>query len=262
MYRLAALPFLELGMSVAIAGYRTYPDAEVTGQVADLGEALNDLSRRKPDLFRTNVGDEENLGTCIVAHSSGAHIALLLIVEQIRKHLESVSISINHDRFPVGISPSFDTFIGLSGPYAISHHFDFEASRGVEELSPMKPVCGYSREEFKTNSPAIRLARLLRAFPESEASCIDKFIPQLLLVHGMEDSTVPFTATSEAASILRSCGVQKCDELYIGKTGHQETVMHLMLGGKTKDGVVKWLKERQSRHGEQNTLALIVESRM
>jgi hypothetical protein len=37
-----------------------------------------------------------------------------------------------------------DCFIGLSGPYDISKHFDFEAMRGVEQISPMKGKCSHS----------------------------------------------------------------------------------------------------------------------
>ena len=65
----------------------------------------------------------------------------------------------------------------------------------------------------------------------------------MLLIHGIEDDTVPFTATAEAARILRSCGVRHCDEVYLGRTSHQDTVMHLMLGGKTLEHVVAWISE-------------------
>ena len=66
-------------------------------------------------------------------------------------------------------------------------------------------------------------------------------MPLVLLVHGMEDTTVPFSATSEAVNIINKCGLAKCDEAYMSKTGHQDTIMHFMLGGKTQDTVMEWL---------------------
>lgn len=64
-------------------------------------------------------------------------------------------------------------------------------------------------------------------------------------MHGIEDDTVPFTATAETAKILRSVGVQTCDECYAPLTGHQDVVMHLMLGGRVKDYIREWLQQRK-----------------
>ena len=84
---------------------------------------------------------------------------------------------------------------------------------------------------------------MLSEYDNSISNELDHFVPHMLLVHGIEDQTVPFTATVEAAAILRSCGVSKskCNELYISGTGHEEVVLQLMLGGKTQDEVHKWL---------------------
>jgi hypothetical protein len=54
---------------------------------------------------------------------------------------------------------------------------------------------------------------------------------------------VPFTATAEAARILRSSGVLRLDEVYVAKIGHQDTVMEIMMGGKTCDAVLDWLQQ-------------------
>jgi len=234
MYRLVAMPFLKHGMAVAIVGYRTWPDADVHGQVDDLEQAAAFLSTQFPDLF-TNMTPNDNpghLGTCLMGHSSGAHISLLMLVDRARRRIQTGV---------TGDSLEFYSFAGLSGPYDISHHFDYEAARGVEEFSPMKPVCGYSREAFRENSPALRLMRYLTDVSESDASIHDAF-PRMLLVHGSDDGTVPFTATAEAARILRSCGVSQCEEIYVAQVGHQDTIMEIMIGGKTRDVVMDWLQ--------------------
>ena len=235
MYRLIALSFLkQLGMAVAVVGYRTYPDAHVDGQVEDLEQAMSFLSRQFPD-FCTELSAADNpgyLGRCLMGHSSGAHIALLMLVERARQRIQKGTT----------FSLEFDSFVGLSGPYDISHHFDYEAARGVEELSPMKPANGYSREAFRQHSPALLWMQHLTDISES-TSCIQNHFPRMLFVHGIDDSTVPFTATAEAARILRSSGVLRLDEVYVAKIGHQDTVMEIMMGGKTLDAVMDWLQQ-------------------
>lgn len=237
MYTLVASPFLTLGMAVAIVGYRTWPDADVTGQVEDLEQAVEFLANSFPDLCTVlpSADNPNQYGTCLMGHSSGAHISLLMLVNRATQKLKKRNTAQTLE---------FDSFVGLSGPYDISHHFDYEAARGVEELSPMKPVCGYSRDAFRQNSPALRWMQQLPNI--SESSTADAF-PRILLVHGIEDCTVPFTATAEAARILRSCDISHCDEMYIAKIGHQDTVMEVMLGGKTRDFVLEWLQEMPKR---------------
>jgi len=302
MYRLVALPFLEeLRMAVVIVGYRTYPDANVSEQVDDLVSAAIEFARVKPDLIRkkkkyknnTRGGDDTNewLGNSIIGHSSGAHIAFLMLLKHLclkskliksqRNKLKEKEISkIDMSSLSSILGIDFDSFVGLSGPYDISHHFDYEAGRGVEEISPMKPACGHSREDFHVASPAILLTKLIAMndileegtvqnddgknddnadvdslLQQYGSCCPSMFLPRILMVHGMEDGTVPFTATSEAARILRSCGVTNLDELYLAQTGHEDTVMHFMLGGEAKDGTLKWLKDEYCLNGKDDSTA-------
>eukprot|EP00521_Asterionellopsis_glacialis_P010150 CAMPEP_0195301100 /NCGR_PEP_ID=MMETSP0707-20130614/28697_1 /TAXON_ID=33640 /ORGANISM="Asterionellopsis glacialis, Strain CCMP134" /LENGTH=455 /DNA_ID=CAMNT_0040363955 /DNA_START=37 /DNA_END=1404 /DNA_ORIENTATION=+ len=265
MYRLAALPFLEMNLAVAIVGYRTYPDADVCGQVDDLEKAANELTRRYAHLFDLPKNRPGHIGTCVMGHSSGAHIGLLMVVDHVRRKIEAATIGssdINSGQQSTKMNMDIDVFVGLSGPYDISHHFDYEAARGVEELSPMKAANGYSREKFKENSPAVRLQRLLATFSESKAMSLGNFFPQTLLMHGVEDSTVPFTATSEAAHIVRSCGVTKCDEIYLAQTAHQDVVMHLMLGGRARENVVRWLDDLSSEINKRSGSQLVASSRL
>ena len=250
-------------------GYRTYPDADVKGQVEDLELAASELATLRPDLLIPPQTHSRQIikwsGICLCGHSSGAHIALFMLIERLRKalsHMNSIpkkESSLNDEPKAVNIDSAlvkiydnihFDSFIGISGPYNISDHFDFEANRGVEEISPMKPACGYSREQFLDHSPAIRLSKMLIDLNEHKSVCLDQLLPRILLVHGIEDSTVPFTATSVCARLLRTCGASRCEELYLGKTGHEDTIMHFMLGGKTRDAVMEWYLDKFKYHHE------------
>ena len=80
--------------------------------------------------------------------------------------------------------------------------------------------------------------------------------PATLLVHGMEDETVPFTATAEAAYMLQSSATgaaTNIDQVYIAKAQHQETVMHLMLGGPTRDAILEWLVALDEKNAEKSS---------
>lgn len=237
MYRLVASPFLKINMAVAVVGYRTYPDAEVDGMVQDLEAAMLEVQRAFPNVCKTPTLQDDHIGICIMGHSSGAHLGLLMVVENARRRREGKRI-FRHE-------PTI--YIGISGVYNISDHFDFEAARGVEELSPMKPVNGLTRQAFKANSPHLRLQNLLLSESSREDQshdCLEIFLPEILLVHGIEDSTVPFTSTSQAARVIRSCGASRCHEMYLSKTEHQQAVMELMLGGRTLDSITDWILKR------------------
>lgn len=225
MYRLVAAPFVCKDTAVAVIGYRTYPSSQtVKEQVEDCQLAADFLLQEYPELCQGII--------TVMGHSSGAHIALLMIVEQAKEWLRRRKLTLH-----------VTNFVGLSGPYDISHHFDYEAARGVEELSPMKPVCGYTREAFRSNTPHLRLQDCLMEIKKESwmSQCMP---PNIALVHGMEDDTVPFTATGEAARVLRACGVKSCDELYIARTGHQDVIVQMMLGGPAQDAVMNWMRAK------------------
>ena len=264
MYRLCALPFLrDLKMAVAIVGYRVYPTGDVPIQVQDLQSAYDKLTEVYPDIIGPNRQDRP-IGVCISGHSSGAHIAMMMIVEHIKKQMAIVQKNIienDEDRR----RPFVDSFVGISGPYDISHHFDYEAARGVEEFSPMKAANGFTRQQFHDNSPHLKLKDFLASCPDEQD--LNSWFPPTLLVHGIEDDTVPFTATSETAYILRSCGITQLEEFYVPLTLHQETVMHLMLGGRVERGIVDWLqpqnvKKRRKRNKDGASTMVPIRSRL
>ena len=242
MYRLVAQGFPD-HTNVAVVGYRTYPDASVQGQVQDLTMALAKLQ----SLYAT--GGKQ---FTIVGHSSGAHIALIHVIQEATKCLLTTTTTTTDQS-----QPPYHTFIGISGPYDIVHHYDYEAARGVEELSPLKAAGGLSLENLHTNSPANQLQDLLLLHQGAkDPSFLQKCMPhRILLVHGMEDTVVPFTATCELSRRLTASGLSP-QQLYLAKTGHQETVMQLMLGGLTRDKIVSWLGEKENDVRESAILGL------
>jgi len=266
MYRLVAPTFLKLNFAVVIVGYRTYPEAQtIDGQCGDvrlawdkrehiLSELVVPIAVCSSDPEAAGGGGPDNndgwVGNVIMGHSSGAHVALLILVDWIGEQMKNDNISPatsinsynkNNNTGKASYPWTPDYFVGLSGPYDIGYHFDFEAGRGVEQISPMKPICGHSRDSFDRASPVKRLLSLFREQQRTATTTIQQLTPPILLVHGVEDSTVPFTATADAGRMLRSCGLKKCDEMYLDETNHEDVIMHFMLGGLAKDLVLGWL---------------------
>mmetsp|Transcript_32396 Transcript_32396/g.58584 ORF Transcript_32396/g.58584 Transcript_32396/m.58584 type:complete len:384 (+) Transcript_32396:99-1250(+) len=124
MYRLTATRKLEHGYTIAVLGYRTYPDASVDGQVSDIQRSLDKLKQRYPSQHTTILG-----------HSSGSHIALLGVLQRKLK---------------------VDALICVAGVYDVVKHFMFEKGRGVDMISPLLPANGHVEKEWVLRSP-IRL---------------------------------------------------------------------------------------------------------
>lgn len=296
-YRLVPKPFLEAGLAVAIVGYRVYPLCGSLGneegsrggvrtQVDDLEAAFSKLMREYPEWCDKHIEDRlvgsknnierqeqpnsskyphhlPHLGTIVVGHSSGAHIAMLWMVERVQNMVSGLrqgQPNLTNDR------GSIDALVGISGVYNIGNHFDYEGARGVEEISPLKPANGYDRKNFAKNSPPWKvqheLIRTLNEMDEESRNMLQSATPscfpgRILLVHGAEDDVVPVSGTGEAANILKQClgggssSNDDCDitidEYYVPKTGHQDTIMDLFMlaghKGPITKKVVEWILE-------------------
>lgn len=264
-------------MAVAIVGYRTYPCGSVLDQVQDLELASEELALRYPQFSCQNQKTE--LGVCVLGHSSGAHISFLMMAEWTRRRMTGLeerlqkeggrnSTTSTTDPQPFGETPSrgmrIDSFVGIAGPYNMSHHFDYEASRGLEELSPMKPACGYSRDEFRKLSPALKIVDCMSLWStECEKRALDNIIPEIVFIHGIEDDQVPFTSTAEAASLLKSCGVSRLKEIYLARTSHNECVTQIMSGGKVRDILLDCLQNSSSKEQRTETgTKVVINSRL
>jgi len=231
MYRLVADPLLNLDLAVAIVGYRTYPDGSVQDQVDDLEAALRTISIKFPHLTQ-GTSDEtgsEWQGISLIGHSSGAHISMLMItlrlVNSVTKQIESNSTH-------------FDKVISLSGVFSISDHYQYESGRGVAELSPMKPACGTTLDNFNFYSPSLRLSSV----PRNSFEHIN--IPKLFLLHGVDDDTVPFTSSRKAAKLMKAWGLSSIDDIYLHEVDHTSLLFDLMFGGKSKQKLIDCLRQR------------------
>ena len=215
MYRLVARPLLQQNYSVAVIGYRTYPDTDVSGQVEDVKLATEKILEHSPKFAENDL--------TIMGHSSGCHIGLLSLLDE--AFLRRVKIG---------------SYISLAGVFDIVKHFQFETGRGVEEISPLKPACGGTEASFKQFSPTY----LIRDFIRKHGSDI---LPQMLFVHGALDNIVPYTSTTELTQELQK-GIddqpsekQRFKTLILPELDHAGTIIQVMMGGETRDRVLSWM---------------------
>lgn len=215
MYRLVARPLLQLNYTVAVIGYRTYPDADVRGQVKDVKRATEKILQQSPECAKNDV--------TIIGHSSGSHIGLLSILDE--DFLRRVKIG---------------AFVSLAGIFDIAKHFEFETGRGLEEISPMKPVCGGSATSFRRYSPTYLVGDFI-------TKCGSRLLPKMLFLHGALDDTAPYTSSLEFIQELhkgiidQDAEKERFEALILPEVGHVDAIMQLMVGGETRDRVLRWL---------------------
>ena len=131
--------------------------------------------------------------------------------------------------------------VGLSGVYDIAAHFEHEAWRGVEHISAMARVMGGVQHTFQACSPTC-LARSMSQsnicnssssgnvdqHSSTTSSCKDgessMVLPMpFLLLHGVNDGTVPHGASETFATALQQCGASVT--LHLLPCSHADVVL-------------------------------------
>jgi len=151
-YSPLALRLAQAGVITAVMHYTLYPHALVPQMVEEVSRALTwtlDNAHR--------FGGNENRVT-LAGHSAGAQLCAMALLHRAStstedsKHVHNVlgkggSDGRNDSRMPW-------QFVGMAGVYNIAAHFEYEAARGVHELSTMARAVG-GPEGFDGNSPTV-----------------------------------------------------------------------------------------------------------
>lgn len=207
MYALTATPFLNEGYTnVALVGYRTFPSADLNGQLDDIAQALECISQ---------LTRHENM--TVVGHSSGSHLLTMAFME---------------GRLAL---PNLDQYVGMAGVYDIPSHYRFERGRGIQRISPMAAACGYTLNNWKQSSP---LYILRTADNKQQKQMLGRFPTSTMLLHGNMDTTVPYAGTKHFAE------VSGLDWHLLEDVGHADMVLEIMFGGGTLDFILNWTQEK------------------
>mmetsp|Transcript_20135 Transcript_20135/g.19437 ORF Transcript_20135/g.19437 Transcript_20135/m.19437 type:complete len:394 (+) Transcript_20135:112-1293(+) len=178
MYRLMAIGMMETlnASAVIVIQYPVYPTHRIPEQAESIYEAIKYIRREESFL-----GLPKEATYAFAGHSSGANICALALIKCMEREEKLV-----------------DCFISLNGVYDIRKHYSFEKSRGVHQISPMKPAAN-DRENWWECSPTLIL-------PKISKEKITKYWPNTLFFHGQSDTTVPFSSSVELATELFNQG--------------------------------------------------------
>ncbi|ETO07422.1 hypothetical protein RFI_29970 [Reticulomyxa filosa] len=124
--------FTNRNIAVVVPTYAGFPDGMIEDMCANIEETMQWIVR-----FH-QVLQIHPLKINIVAHSAGANIAAIAMIEAIRRNLSWLD-HINY-------------FVGLAGCYDIADHLKHECHRGVDSLSSMARAM-HGVEHFEKYSP-------------------------------------------------------------------------------------------------------------
>ncbi|KAJ1624534.1 Alpha/Beta hydrolase protein [Pavlovales sp. CCMP2436] len=193
IYRLVGHRLSAEGFTCILVGYRRYPRASIDEQVDDVGLALR---------WAAESAEFGGRPRHLWGHSSGAHVCAMSVLRRAQTRQ----------------APLCDSFTGVAGVYNIASHFEFERGRGVHEVSPMKPAAG-GPAGFASASPATIASQLL-----ADQAVL---LPHVLLVHGTDDSTVPYESSVRMAEALRGAGVREVECVVLLEKGHADFMLEL-----------------------------------
>lgn len=211
MYRLSAVTIATCVQcdEVILVEYPTYPDASIQQQVQCLVSAVQ---------YSKSVSNSKEFILC--GHSSGANISLLALFRSLDHRLKLT-----------------DYVILLSGVYDIGKHYYWEKERGLHVISPMSAAATMAESTFANSSPLqvidtypdhsvdrkthsqnrknknytnspIRMMIKGEEKKDNGGLPFEQWFPPSLILHGIEDKTVPVSSSVDMASALLRKGAQ------------------------------------------------------
>ena len=208
LYRLLGRQFQRRGIVCVVMGYPTWPEADANAQSISVRKAIDWTERHA-----TKFGAARVPHISVIGHSSGAHISALSLLD-------------------TSCTPRVEAFIGMSGVYDIESHYQFERTRGVEEISPLAPA-NFRRDDYVSATASEE-----RLFPTemSPLALLRQYMHTLsakrvLLVHGISDDVVPLESSEKLYDALLETQMGRPTFLLPDKRAdHITPVTDLMLG--------------------------------
>jgi acetyl esterase/lipase len=207
MYRLMAVGMAKCinAQSAIVVQYPLFPERVISEQSASIYEALRFIRWNEQEL-----GLPAGASYVLSGHSSGANICALALLTCVEKKERLV-----------------DSFIALCGVYNIEKHYHFEKARGAHEFSPMS-VAAIGPDRWWESSPTLLIPKVPR-------NLIQSFWPDTFLLHGMCDTTVPYSSSQEFAEQLLHQGVP-VNTCYPETLGHADCIFEFTNDGPTATG--------------------------
>ncbi|GJM89830.1 hypothetical protein PR202_ga06052 [Eleusine coracana subsp. coracana] len=198
----------ERGIIVACIDYRNFPQGTISDMVADASEGISFICNNA-----ASYGGDPNQ-IYLMGQSAGAHIAACALVEQAQKESSGEQISWN--------VAQIKAYFGLSGGYNIQNLVNHFHERGLYRSIFLSIMEG--EESLPRFSPEIVTKKL-----SAEAVAL---LPQIILLHGTEDDSIPSSASETFADVLKQASGKVKLQLYEGKTHTDVFIQDPLRGGK------------------------------
>lgn len=249
MYRLSAAGLAKCidAEVVVLIQYKVYPHNHILEQRDEIMRAMEFIKSNnswKPVWLQKAGGSIELI---LSGHSSGANISALAILKAMEDGYRLV-----------------DEYIGLSGVYHLYKHYLWEKARGVHLISPMRgaaepaggfDLCSPTRVLQSKYENADSKKEMMKEGDKDDGDKGDHFLvdrrallPEIFILHGIDDRTVPVQSSLEFAHELSLKGVN-VHRAFVPEMDHGTPIVELIAHDceKTPTGVAvtKWRKERR-----------------
>ncbi|GMH34097.1 hypothetical protein BSKO_01931 [Bryopsis sp. KO-2023] len=219
----------EMGVMVVSLDYRNFPQGSALDMLEDVNTGISWVLRHIDEYD----GDVRNVH--LVGQSAGGHLAALSLLTQVQRRVfGSSKLGVGRDWDPLDLQ----SFIGVSGAYCLESLSEHLHSRGLYKSLFEQIMMIDGEVSLQTLSP-LNIAQKLRGFLRGQ-------LPEILLLHGKADRTVPCNSSMEFAQILQESSVQCSCKIYIGKSHTEPLVEDPMRGG--RDHLMEDVLEKVLRH--------------
>ncbi|KAG0150104.1 hypothetical protein CROQUDRAFT_652793 [Cronartium quercuum f. sp. fusiforme G11] len=224
-----ALRLRRLGFCVIVPNFTQFPEGRCDEAVRDLRKALAWV-QRSAHLYG---GDGDR--TYLMGHGSGAHLALLTIVQDavVRSRDDSppdvpMPPGLSHLKLPDQWTCAIQVegLILLAGIYDPVKHVRTEARTGLEVFSTLRRALGPSHAHTLLHSPA-HLLYASKHFLQP-----DRLPSKVLLVHGGRDTNVPIVQSVLCKTLLVGVGVEEVRLRAYRELGHMDALVAMMMDGR------------------------------
>ncbi|CAN6359044.1 unnamed protein product [Urochloa humidicola] len=225
----------ERGILVACIDYRNFPQGTISDMVSDASEAISFICNNA-----VSFGGDPNK-IYLMGQSAGAHIAACALLEQAAKESKG-----DHTSWNVA---QIKAYFGLSGGYNIQNLVDHFHERGLYRSIFLSIMEG--EESLPHFSPEI-------VAKKSSAEAI-ALLPQIILMHGTADYSIPSSASETFADVLKQVGGKVKLQLYEGKTHTDVFLQDPLRGGRDQllEDVISVIHADDADAREKDALAPI-----
>eukprot|EP00210_Caulerpa_lentillifera_P000679 g656.t1 len=204
----------ESGILVVSLDYRNFPQGSCQDMLEDINTGISWVFRK----IHRFGGHPENIYLC--GQSAGGHLAAMAMLTQVEQLTCGSSILGRGHRWD---PRDLKGFVGVSGTYSLPDLADHLDKRGLYK-SMFQTIMSIDGETKLDLLSPVFIAKQLML-------CLKFYLPEVLLLHGKKDNSVPYASAEDFAAVLSDAGVDCKCKIYEGKSHTQPLIEDPLKGG-------------------------------